>query len=761
MIHTHTIEIGGKTLSIETGRVAKQAGGSVLLGMGETVVLGTATMSSSVRPGIDFLPLVCDFEERKYSVGKIPGGFVKRGGRPSEKSILTSRLMDRPLRPLFPKGMRNDVQVIAMAFSVDKNCPPDVLAINAAGAALAVSDVPFNGPVAGVRVGYINNELVLFPSNEELKTSQLDLVVAGHKGAISMVEAGANEVSEELMVKALGFAHEAIKKICEEFEAFATKAGKPKRDPVIEKSDEGLVEEIVTKELATIQAGIFDPDKATRENASAELASGLVEKYVALYADNAEKLPQIAGAVDSAIKKVIRKSVIEDGKRPDGRGLTDIRHLEAVAGLLPRVHGSGMFTRGQTQVMTILTLGMPKDAQMIDTIDESVTEKKYMHFYNFPPYSVGEVRPLRGPGRREIGHGALAERALEPVVPIDHPDFPYTCLLMSEVLESNGSTSMASVCGSTLALMDAGVPIKAPVAGIAMGLMSDGTTFRVLTDIQGVEDFTGDMDFKVAGTRDGITALQLDTKLDGIPEKVLSDALAQAKTARFQILDVIEAEIGKPRAQLSPNAPRVYTLQINSEKIGALIGPGGSNIRKITEVTGTQIDVQQDGRVLVAADTGTAAEQAMAMIKACTMSMEVGLEFSGRVTRLMGRGAMVEMPGGRDGMVPTDQLTHMPINRPDDAVEIGDLINVKVAEIDDMGRVNLTALGLNPDHQRINNPVPTEGPSGGGRFGDRDRGRGGGGRGPRRDGGGRGRDGGGRGPRRDGDDVHARFRPRD
>ena len=769
MIHTKTIEVGGKTLSIETGRVAKQAGGAVLLGMGETVILGTATMSKSAREGIDFLPLVCDFEERKYSVGKIPGGFVKRGGRPSEKSILTSRLIDRPLRPLFPKGLRHDVQVVTMGFSVDKNVPPDVLAIVAAGAALAISDIPFDGPVAGVRVGHIDGEFVLFPSNEDLKESKLDLVVAGHKGAISMVEAGANEVSEELMVEALQLAHEAIRTICEGIEEFAKEVNKenpkPKREVPLDVADESLVDEIKTAEEAMILDNMFNPDKATRESAMDEVESALVVKYKEKYADDAEKARQVPGAVNSAVKKLIRKSIIEDGKRPDGRKPDEIRPLEAVAGLLPRVHGSGMFTRGQTQVMTVLTLGMPKDAQMVDTIDESVTDKKYMHFYNFPPYSVGEVRPMRGPGRREIGHGALAERALEPVVPVGQDGFPYTCLLMSEVLESNGSTSMASVCGSTLALMDAGVPIKAPVAGIAMGLMSDGKTFRVLTDIQGVEDFTGDMDFKVAGTRDGITALQLDTKLDGIPEQVLADALAQAKTARFEILDVIEKEIPEPRAELSPTAPRIMTHKIEPEKIGALIGPGGANIRKITEESGCQIDVQQDGTVLIASDTGEAANIALTMIRACTASIEVGMEFSGKVTRLMGRGAMVEMPGGRDGMVPTDELTHMEIRRPDDAVEIGDVINVRVAEIDDMGRVNLTALGLNPDHERINNPVPTEGPSGGrgggrgGRDGDRGRGRGG------RDGGHGGRGGrdGDRGHsrgRRDDDDVNARFRPR-
>lgn len=727
MIHNHQFEVGGKTLSLETGRVANQAGGAVLLGMGDTVILGTATMSKNPREGIDFLPLTCDFEERKYAIGKIPGGFIKRGGRPSDKAILISRLIDRPLRPLFPKGCRNDLQVITMAFSVDKNCPPDVLAINAAGAALTVSDIPFKGPVAGVRVGLIDGEFVLFPSNEQLKDSDLDLVVAGHKGAISMVEAGANEVSEEVMAKALAVAHDAIKTICIEFEKFGKMVGKAKREIIEQKFDEKLIDEIKKKEAKVINAGIFDKDKAKRESAMDDLAKDLIARYKEKYADNPEILAQLAGAIDKSIKDQIRKSILEDEKRPDGRNLTTIRPLEAIAGLLPRVHGSGLFSRGQTQVMTVLTLGMPKDAQMMDTLDEEEGDKRYMHFYNFPPYSVGEVRPLRGAGRREVGHGALAERALRPVVPLEDPEFPYTLHLISEVLESNGSTSMASVCGSTLALMDAGVPIKAPVAGIAMGLMSDGKVFKVLTDIQGVEDFSGDMDFKVAGTREGITALQLDTKLEGIPEKVLTDALSQAKDARMEILDVIEAELPAPRPHLSLNAPRVTTVRVNPEKIGALIGPGGANIRKITEETGCEIDIQQDGRVLVASSTGEAAERAIALIKSATLSLEVGFEFTGAITRLMGRGAMIEMPGGKEGMIPTDKLTKARIGRPDDVVSIGDVLNVKVDEIDSMGRVNLTAIDLNPDNARLNDPNPPVSPrpersdrDRGGR-GDRDR----------------------------------------
>jgi polyribonucleotide nucleotidyltransferase len=740
MIETHSFEVGGKTISIETGRIARQAGGAVLLGMDSTVILGTATMSREAREGIDFLPLVCDFEERKYAIGKIPGGFMKRGGRPSDKAILVSRLIDRPIRPLFPKGMRNDVQVITMAFSVDKNCPPDVLAINAAGAALAISDVPFNGPIAGVRVGHIDGKFVLFPSLKELESSSLDLVVAGHKGAISMVEAGANEVSEELMVEALKVAHKAIVQICNEFEKFAKKVGKPKREPIIAKADDKLAEEIKKKEAKFIAANIFDPDKAKRESAMDDLAKELIAKYKEK-SEDAEAAKLVPVAVDKAIKDILRKSVIEDGKRPDGRGPKDIRPLEAVAGILPRVHGSGLFTRGQTQVMSVLTMGMPKDAQMMDTLDEEETDKRFMHFYNFPPYSVGEVRMLRGAGRREVGHGALAERALRPVVPLDDPDFPYTLHVVSDVMESNGSTSMASVCGTTLALMDAGVPIKAPVAGIAMGLMSDGKTFRVLTDIQGVEDFSGDMDFKVAGTREGITALQLDTKLDGIPDKVLADALAQAKDARMEILDVIEKELPGPRPELSRNAPRVTVVQIDPAKIGALIGPGGANIRKITEVSGAEIDVQQDGRVLVAATDGASAETAISMVKASTLSMEVGMEFSGTVTRIIGRGALVELPAGKDGMVPTDQLTKARIRRPDDVVSVGDVLNVRVIEIDSQGRVNLTALGLNPDNALLNDPNPPERPGnfGGGGGGGRDRDRGRGGRDRDRDRGGYGR----------------------
>jgi polyribonucleotide nucleotidyltransferase len=766
MIQTHTFEVGGKSLSIETGRVAKQAGGAVLLGMGETVILATATMSRNAREGIDFLPLVCDLEERRYAIGKIPGGFQKRGGRPSEKSVLTSRLMDRPLRPLFPKGLRNDVQVIAIPFAVDQDCPPDVLAITAAGAALAISDIPFNGPVAGVRVGLIDGEFILFPSFEEIERSSLDLCVAGHKNAISMVEAGANELDEETMAEALKFAQEAIREICLELEKFAKIAGKEKREVVLNEIDKKLIEAIKKGSEKDIMSALSNPDKASRESAIDDLNKEIVAKYKEKYADEPELLKQLNEASDKVVKDCVRKMILESDKRVDGRKLDEIRQLEATAGLLPKVHGSGLFTRGQTQVLSVLTLGTPGDAQTIEGFDNE-TSRKYMHFYNFPPYSVGEARPLRGPGRREIGHGALAERALRAVVPVDTEEFPYTVMITSECLESNGSTSMASVCGSTLALMDAGVPIKAPVAGIAMGLMSDGKVFKVLTDIQGMEDFCGDMDFKVAGTRDGITALQLDTKLDGIPDEVLAAALAQAKGARMAILDCIEEEISAPRSEINHNAPRMTTMQINPEKIGALIGPGGATIRKITSETGCQIDVQQDGRVTIGSIDGEKAKMAMDMIKALTATAEVGTTFTGTITRLMGKGALVETPGGKDGLVPTEHLCVPAPNRPDDVVEVGQKLNVAIFEVDAMGRVNLTALGLAQDQpglagnatadptKVVARPQPERG-----RFGGGDRGRGGdrggdrGGRGGDRGGdrgGYRGRDGGDRDRDRGGD----------
>lgn len=776
MIHTLEFEVGGKEFYLETGRVAKQAGGAVLLGMGETIILGVATMSDNPRPGIDFLPLTCDYEERKYSVGKIPGGFLKRGGRPSDKAILVSRLMDRPLRPLFPKGLRNDVQVIAMPFAVEQDCPPDVLAVCAAGAAIAVSDIPFKSPVACVRVSRIDGEFVLFPTNDQIKSSDLDLIVAGHKGAISMVEAGSSEVVEADMAAALKFAHNAIRQIAEKFEEFGKLVNKAKKEVKLHAIDEDLKKNITKKYGKDIEKALLgSKDKAVRESALNDLIKDIVEKLKPEYEGNAEILGQLGEAADTVVKGVVRELIIKKDTRPDGRKLDELRPLEAVAGLLPRVHGSGLFTRGQTQVMTVATLGLPGDAQTMDGIEEE-EPKRYMHFYNFPAYSVGECRPMRGPGRREIGHGALAERALKAVLPLDDPNFPYTLLLISEVLESNGSTSMASVCGSTLALMDAGIKIKAPVAGIAMGLMSDGKEFKVLTDIIGMEDFCGDMDFKVAGTREGITALQLDTKLDGIPDDVLARALNQALDARLAILDVIEEEISSPRETVADTAPQVTTIQINPEKIGALIGPGGAMIKKITAESGASLDVQQDGRVLVGSSNAEQSRVAIAMIKDAVGDVEMGTEYTGVVTRIMGRGVLVELSNGKQGFVPKEHITLKEINRIEDVVNMGDTLNVKTFELDDMGRLNLTAIGVKQDLPTLEGnedgtpPASTGGGGGGGNRGGGDRGRGG----PRRDGGGgrggdRGgprRDGGGdRGPRRDsgpreGGDPEAKFRRR-
>jgi polyribonucleotide nucleotidyltransferase len=752
MIHTLEFEVDGKEFYLETGRVAKQAGGAVLLGMGETIVLGVATMSENARDGIDFLPLTCDYEERKYAVGKIPGGFMKRGGRPSEKATLVCRLMDRPIRPLFPKGMRNDVQVIAMPFAVEQDCPPDVLAVCAAGAAIAVSDIPFKSAMACVRVARIDGELILFPTGDQIKAADLDLVVAGHQGAISMVEAGANEVSEADMATALKFAHNAIQKIAAKFEEFGKLVNKPKREVKLFTIDEDLKKAIQKKFGKDIEKTLLgSKDKNIRESALNDLIKDIVTKLKPEYADQPELLHQLSEAADTVVKNVVRELIIKKDQRPDGRKLDELRHIEAVAGLLPRVHGSGLFTRGQTQVMTVATLGLPGDAQTMDGI-EVEDPKRYMHFYNFPAYSVGECRPSRGPGRREIGHGALAERALRAVLPLEDPNFPYTLLLISEVLESNGSTSMASVCGSTLALMDAGIKIKAPVAGIAMGLMSDGKEFKVLTDIVGMEDFCGDMDFKVAGTRAGITALQLDTKLDGIPDEVLARALNQALTARLAILDVMEAEIDAPREAVADTAPQVTTLQINPEKIGALIGPGGAMIKKIVAESGASIDVQQDGRVLVGSSSAESSAKAIAMIKEATGDLEVGTEFQGTVTRIMGRGVLVEFGAGKQGMVPKEHITPKEINRIEDVVNMGDVLNVKVFEVDAMGRVNLTAMGVKQDLATLEGnedatPPASTGDSGGGdrgrgRFGGGDRGRGG-----DRSGRGGSRDGGDRGPR--------------
>lgn len=714
MSHSVERELLGRTLRIETGKVAKQAGGAVWVYQGDTIVMAAATMSRETRPGIDFFPLTCDYEERKYAVGKIPGGFVKRGGKPSEKAVLTSRLIDRPLRPLFPDGMRNDVQVIALPLSVDLANLPDTLAIVAASAALMVSDIPWGGPVGAVRVGRIDGELVVNPSQEQVQQSELDLVVAGTKAAIIMIEAGATFVTETEMLEAMDVAHAVIREQCELQEELRALAGKPKSTISLFLPDAEILAAIQEKMGSDIRAAIQNPDKAARESATEDLKREIVER---LLPDFPDRSSAISEAADKAVKKAIRSLIIEQRIRPDGRQLDEVRPISCEVGLLPRVHGTGLFTRGQTQVLTALTLGATSEAQVVDNLE--VDEKEmYMHFYNFPPYSVGEVRQLRGPGRRETGHGALAKRALEPVLPAIE-DFPYTMLLQSEVLESNGSTSMASVCGSTLALMDAGVKIKAPVAGVAMGLMTIGDQYAVLTDIQGMEDFSGDMDFKVAGTTEGITAIQMDTKIQGIPREVMVQALEQARQGRLHILGKIAEAITEPRSELSDYAPSIFTIEINPERIGEVIGPGGKTIKKITAETGAQIDIQQDGKIFIAAVDQAAGRRAADIILGMVGEIEVGSQFTGKVTRLIGMGAFVEIAPGREGLVHVSHLRNPPVRRPEEAVKVGDELKVRVIEVDGQGRINLSAINLDQPFDPSMAKRPDDGRGGGGRFGDR------------------------------------------
>ncbi len=736
MIHSVERELAGKTYRIETGKLAKQAGGAVTLQIGDTIIFAAATMSKEPKPGLDFFPLTCDYEERKYAVGKIPGGFVKRGGKPSEKSVLTSRLIDRPLRPLFPDGMRNDVQVFTMPLSVDPNSLPDINAIFAASAALMVSNIPWEGPVGAVRVGRIGGEFILNPTQDQQGESDLELLIAGTKLAIIMIEANGDFVTEADILAAMDFGHEIIKAQCELQEELRALVGKAKDEIELHNPDPAILAAIQEKMGSQIRASIQNPDKAARESAIDDLKK---EIYTSIEADFPDRKSDIYEAADKSVKKAIRALIIEESIRPDGRKLEEVRPIECEVGILPRVHGTGLFTRGQTQVLTALTLGGTNEGALVDGLEEPEFKKGYMHYYNFPPYSVGEVRPMRGPGRREIGHGALAERALVPVLP-SREDFPYTFLLTSEVMESNGSTSMASVCGSTLALMDAGVKIKAPVAGVAMGLMTLGDKFAVLTDIQGMEDFSGDMDFKVAGTSEGITAIQMDTKIQGIPRQVMEQALEQARQGRLHILGKITETISEPRESLSEYAPSVITIEINPERIGEIIGPGGKMIKKITAETGAQIDIQQDGKIFIAAVDQAGGRKAADIILGMVGEIKVGERFSGKVTRVIGMGAFVEFAPGREGLVKTMYLSKEELRRPDDAVKVGDELEVRVIEVDSQGRVNLSA--IHNDEPFDLSMVKRDDSRGGDRGGrDRDRGGDRGGRGGDRD----------RGPRPGGD----------
>jgi polyribonucleotide nucleotidyltransferase len=784
MVEVREIDLNGRVLRVETGKLANQANGAVLVRMGDTVVLGTATMATTERENIDFFPLLCDYEERMYAVGRLPGGFYKREGRPSERGVLTSRLIDRPLRPLFPDGMRRDVQIVAMPLSVDPETPPDILAVNAASCALMVSDIPFGGPVGAVRVAEIDGELIVNPTREQIGASGLDLVVAGTESHVIMVEAGASEVTEARMLEAIRFGHETIQKICAFQKALAAEVGKPKQEVPIHKVDEQILETVKKSAGEEIRAAIQNPDKAARESGMSELQAEIVER---LATDFPEREADLKAAIEKTVKTEVRSLVLNDRKRPDGRALDEIRPITCEVGLLPRAHGTGLFTRGQTQILTVATLGATDEEQTIDGLGEEES-KRYMHHYNFPPYSVGEVRPLRSPGRRDIGHGALAERALRGMIP-ETEEFPYVIRLVSETMESNGSSSMGSVCGSTLAMMDAGVPLKAPVAGVAMGLMTEGDRFAVLTDIQGMEDFGGDMDFKVAGTRDGITAIQMDTKLTGIPWDVFPQALEQARQGRLFILDKMLAAIAEPRAELSEYAPRIFTIEINPEKIGDVIGPGGKVIKKIQAETGAKIDIEQSGKIYIACVDAAGGERARQIIDDLTREVSVGEVYTGRVTRFMNFGAFVEILPGKEGLVHVSQIAPGRVDRPEDAVKLGEEVKVKVVEIDSQGRVNLSRRGLfTPEEEEAfaASPPPTRGPGGGGgdrgfgggRDRDPDRGPGGGGgRGPRGGGGGGGRGpggGGGRGGDRGGGDrghgggdrgprveagVGARFRP--
>jgi polyribonucleotide nucleotidyltransferase len=693
--------INGKPLVFETGKLAEQAGGAVTVRLGDTIVFAAATVSPTIRPGIDFFPLTVDFEERLYAAGKIPGSFPRREGRPSEEGVLTARLTDRPIRPLFPKGFRNDVQIVVSPFSADQENDPDILAVNAASAALALSPAPFEGPIGCVRVGTVDGKLILNPTIQQLDESQLDLVVAGTRDAIMMVEAGANQVSEELVIQALELAQTGIAASIEAQEALVAAAGKPKMQWTAEKVDPAKEERIAAFLAERLRSKVRNADKAQREQGLEELKREAIAALVPLVRDGATAEPNAFSeadvnlAFDSVLKKEIRRAIIEEGIRPDGRGLTEIRPLSIEVGIMPRTHGSALFQRGQTQILSIATLGPSGDEQIIDTLSP-VESKRYMHHYNFPPYSVGEVRPLRGAGRREIGHGALAERALLPVIPTKE-EFPYTIRVVSETLASNGSTSMAATCGSTLALMDAAVPLKTMIGGISIGLVLEDGQHKLLTDIQGMEDNYGDMDFKVAGSDRGITAIQLDIKAKGLPHEILREGLAQARDARLFILNAMRDVLPAPRAELSRFAPRIETIKIHPDKVREVIGPGGKMVRQIQAESVTTIELEDDGTVRITGAKPEGRDKARAMIEGLTKEPEVGEIYEGKVTRIMTIGAFVEYLPGKEGLVRVGELSPDRVNRVEDVVNVGDKVKVKVAEVDRMGRVNLSIRAVGED----------------------------------------------------------------
>ncbi|MDD3921707.1 MAG: polyribonucleotide nucleotidyltransferase [Eubacteriales bacterium] len=691
------MDLGGRELVVETGKYAEQAGGSCLVRCGDTAVLACATVAKAPRDGVDFLPLSVEFEEKMYSVGKIPGGFIKREGRPSEKAILTSRLIDRPLRPLFPKGFYNDVQVIITVLSVEQDVSPDVIGMIASSIALSISDAPFAGPTGSVSVGLVDGEYVLNPGCEQREKSRMQLTVAGTKDAVMMVEAGANEVSEKEMLDAILFAHGYIKQIVAFIEGIAAEVGKPKMEVNIPKPDAELEAKVRAFATDKTEWALDTFDRKEREARSAQVKEETKAQFAEEYPDSAKDIDAI---LYNVTKEIVRDKIINRGIRPDGRKHTEIRPIWSEVGILPRTHGSGVFTRGQTQVLTIATLGTIGEGQIIDGIGLE-EGKRYMHQYNMPPYSTGETRPVRSPGRREIGHGALAERALLPMLPSEE-EFPYCMRLVSEVISSNGSTSQASICASTLALMDAGVPLKKPVAGVAMGLIKDDANgnIAILTDIQGLEDFLGDMDFKVAGTRDGITAIQMDIKIKGINEEILTRALAQAHDGRLFILGKMAETISEPREEMSPYAPRIISFNIHPDKIREVIGSGGKTINKIIADTGVKIDIEDDGRVFIASPDAAAAAEAKRIIDGIVKDIEVGDVFLGKVVGIKDFGAFVNLTPGKDGLLHISRMANHRVEKVEDVFKLGDDVLVRVMEIDaKTGKISLTRKGLLPDDE--------------------------------------------------------------
>ncbi|MBE5816462.1 MAG: polyribonucleotide nucleotidyltransferase [Clostridiales bacterium] len=694
-IKSYSMDLAGRVLTVEMGRIAEQAGGACTVKYGDTVVFVSATASTSIKAGLDYFPLSVEFQERLYSVGRIPGGFIKREGRPTDKAILTSRLIDRPIRPLFPHGMRNEVQVVAMPLSVDPDVPPDAFAMIGSSVALCISDIPFNGPTGSVVVGLVDGEFVINPNSAEREKSDLHLTVSGTEDAILMVEAGANEVPEDQMLEAIMLAHDYIKQICEFQKQIIAECGKEKRDFQLFVPGDDIDADVRAFGTELIREALTHMDRQERQAAQDAADAQIFEHFADLYPEDRQW--EVGEVIYNITKEIVRKKILKEGVRPDGRDLTEIRPINVQVGLLPRTHGSGLFTRGQTQVMSVCTLGAKTDIQILDGLWED-DSKRYIHHYNFPPYSTGEAKPMRGTGRREIGHGALAERALEPIIPSED-DFPYTIRVVSEVMSSNGSTSQASVCGSTLALMDAGVPIKAPVAGIAMGLIKDKTSddMAVLSDIQGMEDFLGDMDFKVAGTSKGITAIQMDIKIDGIDRRVFEKALDQAKMGRFFILGKMTEIIDKPNENVSKYAPKIITITIHPDKIREVIGPGGKVINGIIAETGAKIDIEDDGRVFIYAVNQESGDKALQMVKDIVAEVEVGKIYKGKVVRIMdGLGAFIEILPNKEGLCRMSQLAYEFVEKVEDVLNIGDEVEVLVTEIDAQNRINLSRKDVLP-----------------------------------------------------------------